>query len=686
MNRAQRRAAARTKTPQATGLPKRQSRPGITPMAPLWFSNAPWAGTGYGTQTKQVVERMRDDGHAIAISSNYGLQAMQTVWEGIPIYPMGFEAYSNDVAGANFHDWARKNPDLVPHLFVLFDAWVLKGKHWDELPVSIWTMVDHMPVPPDVMRVLSKPNITPIAVTEWGQGEIIRQGREDARYIPMAIDTGLYTPTMEYDGQPGWQLMGFDSGDYHITMICNANKGVLPARKAWGENLLAWSIFASRHDDARLYIHTERHGNVGGIQMDPLFKAVGLKEHQYRVVNQYANFIGIPNEAMAVLYSNADVLLAATMGEGFGLTVLEAGACGTPAIVNNFSAQPELVSEDSWLTEGQPWWDPAQFAWFNTPNVMSIVACLEESYARGKGRSTKQIEHAAKYDADLVWDQYWRPYLKELADGGPTGQASLTAATVVGSDNWAIGPADSDPLLTIYIPAYRRREVAALLDSIAAQADGRVEVLVADDDPTGMAKAPTMNAAWRGGVRVEYARNPKRLGGEANILRGYEQGKAPWVWIVGDDDRILPGAIDHILGILAETTADRLILHSERSPRPQVDFAGDSLADVAGLEPGLPIAATLITANVVRRSALDMNAARAHFGTQYSHSWALTGCKRVRVVAKPCIEVGNQHGGEFMAEAGYEGNVAEVWDELLRKGFGITPTPEHFAWNYASVG
>jgi hypothetical protein len=78
MNRADRRARA-----------KHAGKP--DPLTVLWHSNAPWSGTGYGTQTKQVVERMARDGHAVAVNANYGLQATKMVWEGIPIYPMGME-------------------------------------------------------------------------------------------------------------------------------------------------------------------------------------------------------------------------------------------------------------------------------------------------------------------------------------------------------------------------------------------------------------------------------------------------------------------------------------------------------------------------------------------------------------------------------------------------------------------
>lgn len=669
MNRSDRRAAAKAgKTPN--------------PVTAMWFSNAPWAGTGYGTQTKQVVERMKRDGHNVAVAANYGLQAMTTEYDGVPIYPMGFESYSNDVAAAHYKHWTMRHPNDPAHLFVLFDAWVLKGPHWDELPVSIWTMVDHVPVPVGVSNILKKPNITPIAVTRFGQDEIERQGIA-CEYIPMAIDTNLYKPTATYEGVPGRQMMELPEDTFVVTMAA-ANKGLMPVRKAFGENLLAFSIFAEKHPDARLYLHTERHGNMGGIQFDPLLRAVGLKPHQYSFVNQYANLIGIPNEAMAALYTATDVLLAASMSEGFGLTVLEAAACGTRAIVNDFSAQPELVSEDSWLTEGQPWWDPSQFAWENTPNIPSIVDALEEAYAKGRTRSQAQMDHAAKYDADLVWDQYWRPYMARVASGDIGGSKSVVPDTFAPDRQWVNDVPNHDAQLSIVIPAYRANEATNLLADIAAQATPSVEVIVVDDDPAGGSLAPTRTALDGSPAFVYYERNATRLGGEANLLHAYQQGRAPWVWVIGDDDRILPGGLAEVLRAIERTDADRLILRSDRSPEASAGLTG-TMADVAALDPGLPIAATLISANVVRRSSLDIDAANAHSGTMYSHSWALTGCKTVAVLPDPVISVGNRHGGEFLAEAGFTGDVGAVWNELLRDGFGIEPTPEHFSWNYAAL-
>lgn len=403
---------------------RRAERDGKTtdPLAITWFSNAIFTPTGYGTQTSQVVKQLDAIGHRVAIAANYGLQASRMVFDDIPHYPMGFEAYSNDIIEPTFMDWSRQNPDAKPLVIALYDAWPLKAPSWDRMPVAIWTMIDHLPAPPAVLNFLRKPNVTPLAASRFAHEQITKAGI-DAIYVPMAIDTDLYKPTPTWRNGDrnftGRQLMGFgdDAEDFFVVSIVNANKSASGVhRKAHAENLLAFSIFAEMHDDVRLYVHTERNGMHGGINFAPLLESLSIPEDKYRFVNQWAQHIGIPNEAMAALYTATDVLLAPTMGEGFGLTVAEAGACETPVIVSDFTCQPELITDDSYLVGGQPWWDSYQAAWFQVPNVAQIVEALEAAYQRGRFRSAKQREHiVANYDAATVFDTYWKPALEVLA-------------------------------------------------------------------------------------------------------------------------------------------------------------------------------------------------------------------------------------------------------------------------------
>jgi len=386
-------------------------------LAGLWLSNAPWAATGYGTQTAQVVSRMAADGHAMAVAANYGLEATNTDWNGIEVYPKGFDPYSNDVVAAYYADWTRQHKNKKPYLFTLYDTWVFKAPAFDELPVVSWVPIDHMPMPPAVATYCKKPNVLPVAMSKFGAAQLARLDVKHS-YVPHAVNTQVMKPTHSIETGSGVktsrQLIGVDEGKFVVGVV-NANKGVSPNRKAFGEQLLAFSIFAEGKPDAVLYLHTDRNGAMGGINFDTLIAACSLRPEQVVFVNQYQNRMGIPDDVLACIYTGLDVLLAPTYGEGFGITVIDAQATGTPVIVNNFTAQPELVG-DGWVIDGQPLWDAAQSAWFNVPNVQSIVKALEAAYERrGEGKSDKARKFVVEnYDADKVYADLWRPLLDSL--------------------------------------------------------------------------------------------------------------------------------------------------------------------------------------------------------------------------------------------------------------------------------
>ncbi|MBD2109842.1 glycosyltransferase family 1 protein [Nodosilinea sp. FACHB-13] len=55
-------------------------------------------------------------------------------------------------------------------------------------------------------------------------------------------------------------------------------------------------------------------------------------------------YVGKPNQTeLVALYNAADVLVAPSLYEGFGITPLEAMACGTPVVVADATALPEVV-------------------------------------------------------------------------------------------------------------------------------------------------------------------------------------------------------------------------------------------------------------------------------------------------------------------------------------------------------
>lgn len=392
-------------------------------LACLAASNAPWAPTGYGTQIKQLATRMLSDGINVAIASNYGLEGTTIEWQGITVLPRGYDQYSSDVIGAYAKDFAAQNADRSTFLLTLYDTWVYLGHPtWEaiDVPIVSWVPIDHRPIPPKVLQWCQRANVTPVAMSRFGSEELTRSGVEHV-CIPHGIDMGVYRPTEQITDGSGKPVTGRDimrvPDDAHVTALVNANKGSYPVRKAWAENLAAWATFARDKPDAWLYIHSEMHGALGGVPLQPILDSVGAPMDRVRFVNQYHLRMGLPDDAMAAIYTGAaqrGVLLAATLGEGFGLTVAEAGACGLRAIVSDFTAQPELVA-DGWKVPGQALWDPAQSSYFATPSIPGIIRALEQSYEITGPSQVSRDHIRAHYDADTLYATGWRDLWKVLA-------------------------------------------------------------------------------------------------------------------------------------------------------------------------------------------------------------------------------------------------------------------------------
>ena len=384
----------------------------------LWYSNAPFVPTGYGTQTAQAVTRLVKEGHEVAIHAMYGLEGVSSNWNGIKMYPRGMAPYSDDVVVAHGMDWSNGNPELPSLLMTLFDVWPLKSKSLEMVAnIASWTPIDHAPCPEDVVAWCARPNVKPIAMSRFGE-KMLNDADVDCFYIPHGIES-VFNPDAKFvngDKQfTGRQLMGDIPDDKFVVMMNAANKGQSPSRKSFAENLLAFGIFAQDKPDALLYLHTEKDGAMGGVNLTALLHACGIREEQYKIVDQYAYRTGFPQQALASMYAAADVLLSASMGEGFGLAVIEAQACGTRVIVSDFTAQPELVGS-GWVVEVQPFWDNAQRSWFCTPQVGSIVDALRHAYEAPSGVDQVAVDFAKAYNADAVWDAHWKPVMKGLSE------------------------------------------------------------------------------------------------------------------------------------------------------------------------------------------------------------------------------------------------------------------------------
>jgi glycosyltransferase involved in cell wall biosynthesis len=138
------------------------------------------------------------------------------------------------------------------------------------------------------------------------------------------------------------------------------------------------------------------------------------------ICDQYMNGLGFPDAYMVDVYNGLDVLTNVAMGEGFGIPILEAQACGTPVIVGDWTSMSELcfagwkVDKAEAMPVYHDFFDA--FQWQATAGAISDR--MEQAYAaKGDYSLRNQARRGAlPYDADDVTRQYWKPIIKEMQE------------------------------------------------------------------------------------------------------------------------------------------------------------------------------------------------------------------------------------------------------------------------------
>ena len=284
-------------------------------MRILVYSNAPWSWSGYGTQTAQLVPRLADAGHDVAVAAFHGLQAAPLNWQGFMVYPGSPEdPWAQDVLQGHY---AHHQADL---LITLMDAWVLNPALLAGMNTAHWMPVDCSPLSAMDKRVLAEGGGRPVAMSEFGRRQLEDAGWAPL-YVPHAISTQAFAPL------PGRDALraGLGLADRFLIGINAANQD--PVRKGLAEQFEAFAAFRAAHPQAQLLVNA-RCETRQGVSLNALAAACGLGPDCLQFADQYLYSAGLfGQDKLARWYGLLDVLSNCSYGEGFGLPVLEAQAC-----------------------------------------------------------------------------------------------------------------------------------------------------------------------------------------------------------------------------------------------------------------------------------------------------------------------------------------------------------------------
>jgi len=132
----------------------------------------------------------------------------------------------------------------------------------------------------------------------------------------------------------------------------------------------------------------------------------------------------------------------------------------------------------------------------------------------------------------------------------------------------------SAPLLSIWIPTFNRADyLKRLLESLYSQSiefidSGVLEIIVSDN----CSQDSTEQLCEQSFEKIEYRKQTVNMGFDRNFSLGFSECAGEFIWTIGDDDFIQPGAVADIL----RTLGDRIRMKGISLLKLPVKIIGES--------------------------------------------------------------------------------------------------------------
>lgn len=253
------------------------------------------------------------------------------------------------------------------------------------------------------------------------------------------------------------------------------------------------------------------------------------------------------DKSLAQLYRECDFTVFPSVEEGFGLPILESLWNGKPCVCADFGAMAEVAAGGGCVAIDVR----------DTAALAGAIAALVGDAERRNALTHEAVKRRFKT---------WRDYAEEIA-------GLMVARAKADRQDWSgLKPNRSSiaemglynshrPLLSVCITTFNRANwLAKTLENwsrLRPSPDAEVELIVCDNASTD--HTPEVVKLYEERSDFRYQPNEVNVSRVGNLTKAAQLAKGRFVWIVGDDDLLMPGSLDQILEAIRHNASLSLI-------------------------------------------------------------------------------------------------------------------------------
>jgi glycosyltransferase involved in cell wall biosynthesis len=184
-----------------------------------------------------------------------------------------------------------------------------------------------------------------VAYNKFGADAVESTGRHVTDISPHGVDARAFHPIPQEE-RKAFRKQTWHADDDTFVLI-NVNRNTL--RKDVAKTILAFSEFKKLVPKSMLYLNMRMIDGSANYMLDLIacIKELNL-DHKKDVIfpTKFNPMEGFPINVLNQFYSSADAYITTHLGEGWGLTVVEAMAAGCPVIAPKNTSMPEILGDN----------------------------------------------------------------------------------------------------------------------------------------------------------------------------------------------------------------------------------------------------------------------------------------------------------------------------------------------------